>query len=72
MEAKTKGESHLMTLYKAIPETINDLDTDPQIELAKLMLNLQVMQGSTMGVEVLFNPRASNSFISQQVWKSLL
>ena len=59
-----------MTLYKATLEQIDDLDIEPQIEPTRLMLNLQVMQGSTIGIEALINLGVSNN-ISQQAWKSL-
>lgn len=64
-EAKIKNKSRPMTLYKATLEQTNGLDTKPQVEPARLMLNLQIAQGSTLEIEALIDPRASNNFISQ-------
>ena len=54
-----------MTLYKATLEQISDLDTKPWIVPARLMLNLQVTQGSTIAIKALINLEASNNFVSQ-------
>lgn len=40
-----------MTLYKATLEQNNELDIEPQIKLARLMINLQSTQGLFVGIK---------------------
>ena len=69
-EAKLKSKSWPITLYKATLEQNNKLDREPQIEQAKLMINLQITQGSSIGMEENFyGPKLSTN---PQSYKSLL
>lgn len=64
-EAKIISKSQPMTLYKASLEQTNGLDIEPQVEPARLMLNLQIAQGLALGIKALINLGASNNFVSQ-------
>ena len=61
-----------MTLYKGSMMDENQEDDEPQVELARILLNLQFAKDTSFGMESLIDSRANHNFISFEAWQSLL
>ena len=46
-------------------------DEEPQVEPARVPLNLKITNDTTFGLEALLDPCASHNFISFEDWQSL-
>ena len=63
-----KMTSKRMTLYKGTLIDENLSDDEPQVEHAKIPLNLKIMKDTSFFMEVLIDLGASHNFISFEAW----
>ena len=67
-----KNKQKTMTLYKETLEPRGDTKTEQILEPDKLLMHVQVANGSSLGFDGLIeSPGAIHNFIPQQVWNSI-
>ena len=64
-------KSKRMTLSKGTLIDENQGDDEPQVETAKILLNLKFTKDTFFGIKALIDLGASHNFISCEAWKSL-